>query len=271
MEDQSDPVIAARVQAQPEGVLESIASELGVSLFSVIRHLPQEQWTEMDGLHFGTILGEVATWGEVLTLVHTEDVILEMVGAFPRGKPGHGFYNLAGSGPLKGHLRADHCARIVYLRRHFMGLDTASLLFFNHQGACMFKIFARRDASRALDGAQAVKFEELARRFSGAARSLPCPSASHARLYSRSLRQRVFRPIPSARAASAWEPLQASRTARMCSRSTSRSGRKDAVDGEVDAVSNSSGRSADLISGPRASAAPCFTAFCSSRTFPGQP
>jgi putative heme iron utilization protein len=47
-----------------------------------------------------------------------------------------------------------------------MGLPTASVLFMNPEGGCMFKVFLRRNAERALDVDQMASYQELAARFS---------------------------------------------------------------------------------------------------------
>ncbi len=95
----------------------------------------------------------------------TKDIVLEVEAPLPAGKIGNGFYNLNGDSPLHGHLRADNCKAIVFLRRPFMGTETLSVQFFNAAGEAMFKVFVGRDEKRALKPDQVERFARLAARF----------------------------------------------------------------------------------------------------------
>ena len=48
------------------------------------------------------------------------------------------------------------------IERKFMGMDTASILFFNQQGVAMFKVFLGRDEHRQLLPEQLSAFRQLA-------------------------------------------------------------------------------------------------------------
>lgn len=158
----------AELAENPGGILEATASRLGLSLQDIIECLPATMWKRVSGGHFIEILQDISEWGQVTVICHTRDVILEFEGAFPAGKLGHGFYNLAGSGGLSGHLRADNCKAILFLRRPFMGTETMSVQFLNADGEAMFKIFVSRDADRRLRTDQVERFAKLEERFSEA-------------------------------------------------------------------------------------------------------
>jgi putative heme utilization carrier protein HutX len=156
--------LAARLARNPDGVLETLAGEHGVSLREATLMLGPERvrWAAAD--RFDEVLAEVATWGEVLLLVHTPNLVLEVKGELPPGEHSRGYFNLHGSGPIAGHLKADRCAAIAFVRRPFFGSDAASIQFFDTDGAGMFKIFVRRAADRQLDREQLGRFETLALR-----------------------------------------------------------------------------------------------------------
>jgi len=156
--------LRAHLHAHPDAILEGAAEEHGATLLDALHSLPPDMVVERDGRYFVDALAEIATWGDVTTIVHTADVILEFVGTFPSGSVGRGFYNLAGHDGLRGHLRPERCAQIAFLERSFMGVPTASVLFVNVEGGCMFKVFLRRDASGAIDGTQLRAFRALAAR-----------------------------------------------------------------------------------------------------------
>ena len=154
--------IRAELLVRPDAILETVAREHGVSLLECLRALPPGMSVERDGAAFEQVLGQIATWGELTTIVHTPDVIMEFAGPFPAGKSGHGFYNLRGKEGLTGHLRVERCARIVFLERPFMNLRTAGILFINPEGGCMFKVFIRRLEDRSLDATQLAALRALA-------------------------------------------------------------------------------------------------------------
>ncbi|SDI99506.1 heme utilization cystosolic carrier protein HutX [Billgrantia gudaonensis] len=151
-----------------DGILEALAVQHSLSLLEVVSCLPRHCWQRVSGEHFVEVLGELADWGALTTIVHTPDVILEYGGPFPEGKLGHGFYNLQGGHALGGHLKPDRCAAIVFLRRPFMGLETASVQFFNEEGDAMFKVYLGRDEARWLRADQLERFTALGQRLASA-------------------------------------------------------------------------------------------------------
>jgi putative heme utilization carrier protein HutX len=149
----------------PGGILEATAARYGLSLLDTIECLPAATWKRISGAHFIDVLQDISEWGGLTLISHTKDVILEFEGPLPSGSLGHGFYNLSGGDGLSGHLRADNCKAILFLRRAFMGMDTLSIQFFNADGESMFKIFVGRDEKKRLKADQAERFARLERRF----------------------------------------------------------------------------------------------------------
>lgn len=150
-----------RLAKNPDGIIERIAAEYGVSPLAVIEYLPDRHRTLVDGAHFATVMSDITGWGEVLFIVHTPDIVLECVGELPPGTFSHGYYNIHGESPIGGHIRAERCTRIAFLTRPFMGRPSCSVQFFNGAGEAMFKIFVRRDDKRELLSDQVARFEAL--------------------------------------------------------------------------------------------------------------
>ena len=146
---------------EPDGTLETIAKQFDTSLLEVVRHLPLR--SVMSGTQFDTVWDNVMQWGNVTTLVHTQDVILEFSGELPSGFHRHGYFNLRGKKGMTGHIKAENCQHIAMVERKFMGMDTASILFFNQEGVAMFKIFLGRDEHRQLLPEQVSAFRQLAK------------------------------------------------------------------------------------------------------------
>lgn len=153
--------LAARLALNPDGILEQIAREYGVSTLEVVRNLSPDQRTIVDGSYFTEVLADIGTWGEIVFIVHTPDIVLECEGPLPPGSFGRGYYNLHGDSPIGGHIRAEHCRSIAFVARPFMGRHSCSLQFFNAAGEAMFKIFVRRNEARELIPEQVQRFEAL--------------------------------------------------------------------------------------------------------------
>ena len=153
--------LCQRLADEPGVVLEQIAHEEKLSLLEVVRCLPQNHWTEVSGRHYLNVLSALPSWGEVTTVLHTADVIMEFKGPFPSGRTGHGFYNLQGKTGLSGHLRPERCQHIVFMERPFMGMETASIQFFNAEGEGIFKVFVGRNEQRQLRPDQLQHFSRL--------------------------------------------------------------------------------------------------------------
>lgn len=160
--------LASRLAADQDGVIETLAREHGVTTLDATRMLPHANCRWAPAAAFNDVFAELTTWGDVLFLVHTPNIILECVGPVPPGTTARGYFNLGGKGPIGGHVKADRCAAIAFVRRPFMGLDSCAIQFFDTDGDAMFKIFVRRHEDRTLDKEQVGAFEALARRLASA-------------------------------------------------------------------------------------------------------
>jgi heme iron utilization protein len=156
-----------RLAKNPDGIVERIAREYGVSTLAVVEALPPAHRTLIKGELFADVMKELESWGEILFIVHTPDIVLECAGTIPPGTFGRGYYNIHGDSPIGGHIRAEACARIAFLSRPFMGRQSCSIQFFNGDGEAMFKVFVRRDENRELKADQVAKFEAMRSRYAG--------------------------------------------------------------------------------------------------------
>lgn len=150
------------LKTEPDGTLEAIAKQYDTTLLEVVKNLPT--YVLASGESFDLIWDTVREWGNVTTLVHTEDVILEFSGELPSGFHRHGYFNLRGKKGMTGHIKAENCTHIALVERKFMGIDTASILLFNSSGDAMLKIFLGRDEHRQLISEQVEAFRSLAKK-----------------------------------------------------------------------------------------------------------
>jgi len=155
------PTLRERLANNADGILEQIARDYGVSTFEAVEALPESYRTIVAGSEFEKILAALTSWGSVVFIVHTPDIVLECEGPIPPGTTGRGYFNLHGDSPIGGHIKAENCTSIVFVMRPFMGRDSRSIQFFNTNGEAIFKIFVRRDEKRELIGEQVALFDAL--------------------------------------------------------------------------------------------------------------
>lgn len=158
--DRRERALAALAE-KPDGIVESIAAAADVTPAEILEILPAGSAVIAAKESFDDIWTELTTWGVVLFLVHTEDVVAEIDGVLPAGSESHGWFNIHGDSPIGGHIKKDNCASITFVDRAFHGRRSCSIWFMNAKGAPMFKIFVKRDEARELLTEQLAKFEAL--------------------------------------------------------------------------------------------------------------
>ncbi|WP_027553282.1 heme utilization cystosolic carrier protein HutX [Bradyrhizobium sp. Cp5.3] len=156
--------LKAYMADNPGAVIEDVARERKVSPRAVIEALPSSMARMSGGEHFAAAMQDIAEWGEVTLIVHTEDAIFEFTGAVPAGEVGRGYFNLVQPKGLHGHLRHERCTAVAFVERPFMGKISAFVAFVNADSGIMFKVFVGRDETRALRADQLLRFRQLADR-----------------------------------------------------------------------------------------------------------
>jgi putative heme utilization carrier protein HutX len=153
-----------RLAKNADGILEQIAREHGTSTLAVLDALSDEHRTIVAGTLFAEVMKDLESWGEVLFIVHTPDIVLECAGSVPPGSFGRDYYNIHGDSSIGGHIKAENCTHIVFVKRPFMARPSRSIQFFNQAGEAMFKVFVQRDAKREVLVDQVTRFEVLSAR-----------------------------------------------------------------------------------------------------------
>jgi putative heme utilization carrier protein HutX len=160
--------LKTHMRDNPGAVIEDVARARNVTPRTVIEALPAEMVTLGGGADaFVTAMQDIAGWGEVTLIVHTEDGIFETTAPLSTGSIGHGYYNLTEPKGLHGHLRHQRCAGVAFVERPFMGKSSAFVAFLNVDGGVMFKVFVGRDETRTLKVDQLEKFRALAAKIAG--------------------------------------------------------------------------------------------------------
>jgi putative heme utilization carrier protein HutX len=161
--------LKAYMAENPGAVIEDVARERKVTPRAVLEAMPEMLVRFGAGSEFVVAMQDVARWGEVTLIVHTDDAIFEFTGAIPAGEIGRGYFNLMQPKGLHGHLRHERCGGVAFVERPFMGKSSAFMAFLNVDGGIMFKVFVGRDETRALRADQLQRFHALADRIASAA------------------------------------------------------------------------------------------------------
>ena len=91
------PDLASVLAADPGAVIETVAKEHGVTTREVVEALPAAMRRSRRPSAFIDAMKDIATWGEVTLIVHTDDGIMEFTGPIPAGEVGRGYFNLMGA------------------------------------------------------------------------------------------------------------------------------------------------------------------------------
>ncbi|MES1155392.1 MAG: heme utilization cystosolic carrier protein HutX [Pseudorhodoplanes sp.] len=153
-----------KLAEDPSALFETVAKDYKVTLREVIEAMPAEHRRIVDGNCFVEAMNDMAEWGDVTLIIHSDDGIFEFSGPVPKGEMGRGYFNLAGRSGLHGHLRPERFAGAAFVERPFMNKLSASVLFLNVDGGIMFKVFVGRDENRELKQDQLKAFRALADR-----------------------------------------------------------------------------------------------------------
>jgi putative heme utilization carrier protein HutX len=160
IDDRQARAVAALAE-KPDGIVEAIAAKAEVTPAEILAILPEGAAISAPADRFGDIWNEIRGWGEILMIVQTGDIVLEVPGHLPEGSESHGWFNVHGDSPIGGHIKKDNCTTITFVDRGFHGRRSCSVWFMNAAGSAMFKIFVRRDENKELRGDQLAKFEAL--------------------------------------------------------------------------------------------------------------
>ncbi|KGQ71108.1 heme utilization carrier protein [Chelonobacter oris] len=147
-----------KLQQEQPMVLEAFAEQYQVTLHDILSALGCKM---IAGEHIDRIWHEITEWDTMTLIVHTTDGIWEWSGKLPSGTYRHGYFNLRAKSGLSGHIKFANCARIAFLKREFMGSDTACVIFLNQRGNAICKIFVGRDSHRRLLADQLAHFEHM--------------------------------------------------------------------------------------------------------------
>ncbi|WP_375057528.1 heme utilization cystosolic carrier protein HutX [Zobellella sp. DQSA1] len=139
-----------------------MAALLEISEWQLVSRLSAGLCRPVAGKHARTILERVAEWGPVTTIVEVAGSVFEVKAALPKGRLGHGYFNLFGQpGQLHGHLKLEAIAHVALLSRPHRGKEAHAIVFYDAEEHCIFKIYLGRDERGELFPDQVQAFNAL--------------------------------------------------------------------------------------------------------------
>lgn len=162
MQEQMIEQVAQLLKEKPQLRPVEMAAVLQTSEWIVVASLPSNLVATLPGKFAEEILQTLAHWGHVTTIVERAGSVFEFKGSLPEGKPGFGYYNLMGeAGQLHGHLKLDAVANIALLSKPLRGKEAHAVVFYDHAGDCIFKVYLGRDPQGVIYAHQLQGFERL--------------------------------------------------------------------------------------------------------------
>ncbi|MGE4469046.1 MAG: heme utilization cystosolic carrier protein HutX [Desulfovibrio sp.] len=151
--------VQEKVRENPSVHARALADELGMSEADVVACFPETMRVEVPAKEFESLWKEMTTWEKVTFISCNEGAVVEVSGRLPKGRFGHGFFNLMERGnPLKGHLFVDRLGSIWLVSKPFFNMESYSVQFFDTQGQAMFSVYLGRDEKRRILGSVLERF-----------------------------------------------------------------------------------------------------------------
>ena len=82
--------IHALLEQDPSAHPSTLATELAVSEWEVVRHLPAALMTQVPAGEAEALLADLSSWGQVTTIVESDGSIFEVKAPYPKGKNARG-------------------------------------------------------------------------------------------------------------------------------------------------------------------------------------
>lgn len=141
--------VTKALEENPSFMPQMLAQELNLPLESIIAALPEEMRVKAPGEDTVAIWEEICNWEKITFMLSSNGMILELGCQLPKGKSGHGMYNLMGKNlPFGGHVIVNNIASIWFVSKPLFGLESHSVQFFDAAGNQGFAMYLGRDEKR---------------------------------------------------------------------------------------------------------------------------
>lgn len=150
------------LKANPRFTTRKAAQELAISELEVVKAVTGEMATFLEIDTLETVLSKLPELGKFTTIIQVGELIFEIMDVFPKGKNGHGYYNIGDpKSHLHGHLKLNSISEFALVEKPRMGSMSYCIQFFDSKGDSLFKIFLGRDQQRNIWPQQLEYFNQL--------------------------------------------------------------------------------------------------------------
>ncbi len=168
-------LVADKLAEDPNFMPQMLAENLGVPVRRIVEALPDGMRSRAPGEAFIPIWEAMAEWEKVTFMASTPGAILEIACRLPKGKTGHGMYNLMDkTAPLGGHLLMAKVDSIWFVSKQVFGLESHSVQFYDAAGQQCFGVYLGRDEKRQIIPSVKEGFFALKAQYAGEASKESC-------------------------------------------------------------------------------------------------
>lgn len=151
MTDNMRQTVGDTIAANPSVMLDQVSLRLGVPEGVVAALLDEEMCTILPATRFEQVWQTMTRWEQITFIAVTPGAIVEVKGRLPKGKSGHGFFNIGEeNNPLAGHIKAEDIWIICLVSKPFMELESHSVRFYNQKGELMLAIYVGREGKELI-------------------------------------------------------------------------------------------------------------------------
>ncbi|RKF21461.1 heme utilization cystosolic carrier protein HutX [Alginatibacterium sediminis] len=152
--------IQSALTSSPDSLPRQIAQQLNCSELEVLKQLPKDMVAFLEREQLEPLLKELPNFGKMTTIIQAGELIFEVKDVFPKGRIGHGYYNIGDpNSHLHGHLKLENIAHIALVSKPFRQSESHCFQFLDAQGHNLFKIYLGRDKRRQLLSEQLERFQ----------------------------------------------------------------------------------------------------------------
>ena len=169
-DEQLRALVAEKLKEDPNFMPPTLAASLGVTERRITEALPDNMRSRTGGDQFAALWEEMTEWEKVTFMATTPGAILEIPCRLPKGKAGHGMYNLMDkSYALCGHLLMGNIDSIWFVSKPVFGLESHSVQFYDAEGRQCFGVYLGRDEKRQIIPSVKEGFMALKAKYTGRA------------------------------------------------------------------------------------------------------
>lgn len=148
------------IEKDPSTMPGMIAAQIKSPEALVVNSFPETMRSFTDPKNFDYIWTEMTSWEKTTFICQTPGAVIEIKGKLPKGKHGHGYFNLMEKdNPLGGHLKVDELGSICFLEKPFFGLESLSVQFYDKKGDNMFAVYCGRKNRELIESVKKSFFE----------------------------------------------------------------------------------------------------------------